>query len=194
MAQVASEIGGPWLGAWTVFAAAISNIALFQAELSADAFQLMGMADRGHIPKLFSKRSRYGTPTNGIILGTAVIVVMGTSNFDQLIEMLNFNYALALLMEYSAFIKLRISQPQKERPYRIPLGTVGCIILFAPTFIVTFLVLGLATYKTYLFVLCTNLVGLLVLYGKTRSERVRESEENEEEAVKSTQTMSTIPE
>lgn len=46
-AVINSEIVGPWLGAWTVLAAGISNIALFQAELSADAFQLMGMADRG---------------------------------------------------------------------------------------------------------------------------------------------------
>lgn len=46
-AVVNGKVAGPWLGAWTVFAAAISNIALFQAELSADSFQLMGMADRG---------------------------------------------------------------------------------------------------------------------------------------------------
>ena len=46
LARVTGDVVGPWLGAWTVFAAGISNIALFQAELSADAFQLMGMADR----------------------------------------------------------------------------------------------------------------------------------------------------
>eukprot|EP00977_Amphora_coffeiformis_P004874 scaffold1048_cov90-Amphora_coffeaeformis.AAC.7 len=37
LAKAASEIVGPWLGGWTVFAAGISNIAMFQAELSADA-------------------------------------------------------------------------------------------------------------------------------------------------------------
>jgi hypothetical protein len=41
-----SEVFGPWLAAWTVFAAGVSNIALFQAELSADALQLTGMAER----------------------------------------------------------------------------------------------------------------------------------------------------
>lgn len=39
--QVAVDIGGKWLGGWTIFAAGISNLALFEAELSADAFQLM---------------------------------------------------------------------------------------------------------------------------------------------------------
>jgi amino acid transporter len=174
LARVIGEVVGPWLGAWTVFAAAISNIALFQAELSADSFQLLGMADRGHIPKLFSQRSRHGTPTNGIILGTAVIVVLGASHLDQLIEMLNFNYSVSLLMEYCAFIKLRISRPDLHRPYRIPLNTFGCIIALLPTFFVTFIILGLATYTTLLFSLCVNIVGMSLFHCKQRSALVRE--------------------
>jgi amino acid transporter len=76
---LANEIGGPWLGVWLVFAAAISNVGLFEAEMSSDAYQLMGMADRGLIPKVFTKRSRFGTPTNGIILGTFVIFCVSVS-------------------------------------------------------------------------------------------------------------------
>jgi amino acid transporter len=90
----------------------VSNLAQFQAELSGDAFALMGMADRGFVPKIFGKRSEHGTPTYSILLGLAVIIVMGTSNLDTLIEMLNFNYALKLIMEYCAFVKLRISKPE----------------------------------------------------------------------------------
>lgn len=37
LAKAAADIVGDWLGDWTVFAAGISNIAMFQAELSADA-------------------------------------------------------------------------------------------------------------------------------------------------------------
>jgi amino acid transporter len=183
LAHVAGEVGGPWLGAWTVFAAAISNIALFQAELSADAFQLMGMADRGHLPKIFSKRSKHGTPTNGIILGIAVIVVMGVSNFEQLIEMLNFNYALSLLMEYCAFLKLRISRPELERPYRIPLNTVGCMLLFTPGILVTLLLLSLATYATFIFVICINIVGMLVFCAKQHSKEMAQKETSSYEKI-----------
>ena len=167
-ATAASEIVGPWLGAWTVFAAGISNIALFQAELSADAFQLMGMAERGHVPSIFARRSRHGTPTGGIILGTAVIVAMGLSNLDQLIEMLNFNYAISLLMEYCAFIKLRISRPELHRPWRCPLSTFGCVLLFIPTFGFTLAVLLLATYTTYLFSIGVNLLGILLYMARKR--------------------------
>jgi len=130
LAAINTEVVGPWLGSWTVFAAGISNIALFEAELSSDAFQLMGMADRGYLPKSFSERSRHGTPTYGLLLGTAVIVAVGLSDLDKLIEMLNFNDALSVLFEYAAFFKLRVSRPDLARPYRIPLNTLGCVLFF----------------------------------------------------------------
>ena len=102
-------IGGSWLGAFTVLGSAISNIALFEAEMSGDAYQLMGMADRGLIPKWFAKRSRFDTPVNGIFVGTLVIVLMSVADFDELVEMLNFAYSFSYLMEFAAFIKLRIT-------------------------------------------------------------------------------------
>jgi len=108
LGAVAVDIGGAWLGAWTIFAAGISNLAMFEAELSADAFQLMGMAERGYLPKIFQKRSRFGTPTTGIIVGTVVIILFGCADFGQLLELLNANYAVTILMEYAAFVKLRL--------------------------------------------------------------------------------------
>lgn len=164
LARACSEIVGPWLGAWTVFAAGISNIALFQAELSADAFQLMGMAERGHLPKVFATRSRHGTPTFGILLGCTIIVAMGAANVNRLIEMLNFNYAISLLMEYAAFIKLRISRPDLPRPFRIPLNTTCCVLALVPTFFFTFVVLALADYGTYIFAMMVNTAGLALYY------------------------------
>jgi len=159
LASINAEVVGPWLGAWTVFAAGISNIGLFQAELSSDAFQLMGMADRGYLPKIFGERSQHGTPTYGLILGTIVICLMAVSDLDSLIEMLNFNYGFALLFEYAAFFKLRVSRPDLERPYKIPLGTFGCVIFFLPTVLATLLVMSLATYWTYAFSLATWISG-----------------------------------
>jgi hypothetical protein len=40
IAWVTADMMGPWLGAWTIFVDAISNIALFQAKLSAGAFEI----------------------------------------------------------------------------------------------------------------------------------------------------------
>lgn len=151
LTTVVSKTIGPWLGAWIVFAAGISNIALFQAEMSADAFILMGMSERGYLPKIFARRSQYGTPTYGIALGTVVILILSTADLSSLIELLNFNYSLALLIEYCAFIKLRISKPDLHRPYKIPISTTGCIILLIPTFVATLFIMALGSYTTLLY-------------------------------------------
>jgi len=45
LGTVAVDIGGRWLGAWTIFAAGISNVAMFEAEMSSDAFKIMGMGE-----------------------------------------------------------------------------------------------------------------------------------------------------
>jgi amino acid transporter len=45
LGTVAVDIGGSWLGAWTIFAAGISNVAMFEAEMSSDAFKIMGMGE-----------------------------------------------------------------------------------------------------------------------------------------------------
>jgi amino acid transporter len=77
------------------------------------------------------------------------------------------------LMEYCAFIKLRISAPNLVRPYRIPLSTTGCIIMLTPTFIATFLIMGLATYQTYAFSVAVNAFGILIYHARQRSEMMR---------------------
>ena len=122
LAKACSDVAGPWLGDWTVLAAGISNVALFLSEMSSDAFGLMGMAERGLLPEILATRSRFGTPTYGILAGTAVIVVMSAADFSTLVEILNFNYSIALLMEYAAFIKLRVSRDDGEG------GVDACVV------------------------------------------------------------------
>ena len=82
LATAANDIGGDFLSKWTVFAIGISNLALFEAEMSADAYQLMGMAERGYLPSFFKKRSKFGTPTAGILTGTLVIVIFSVADFN----------------------------------------------------------------------------------------------------------------
>jgi hypothetical protein len=68
----ALQVGGNWLAWWIVLAAAASQIGQFQAEMSSDSYQLMGMAERGFLPRALARRSRHGTPTYGIILSRCV--------------------------------------------------------------------------------------------------------------------------
>ncbi|MCL7029714.1 hypothetical protein MKW94_026834, partial [Papaver nudicaule] len=53
-AEVGMLIGGVWLKWWIQAAAAVSNMALFEAEMSGDAFQLLGMSEMGMLPAFFA--------------------------------------------------------------------------------------------------------------------------------------------
>lgn len=55
-AEVGALIGGVWLKWWIEAAAAMSNMGLFEAEMSSDAFQLLGMSEMGMIPSVFASR------------------------------------------------------------------------------------------------------------------------------------------
>ena len=56
-AEVGMLIGGFWLKWWIQAAAAMSNMGLFEAEMSSDAFQLLGMSEIGMLPAIFASRS-----------------------------------------------------------------------------------------------------------------------------------------
>ena len=55
-AEVGMLIGGVWPKGWIQAAAAMSNLGLFEAEMSSDAFQLLGMSEIGMLPAFFAQR------------------------------------------------------------------------------------------------------------------------------------------
>ena len=88
--------------------AAVSQLGQFEAEMSTDAYQLQGMAERGFIPAIFAHRSKHGTPTVAILCSSLGIMTMASFNFLQIVELLNVVYCMAELLEFVAFVWLRL--------------------------------------------------------------------------------------
>lgn len=96
-----------------------SQAGLFIAEMSSDSYQIAGMSDTGMLPKLLAHRSKHHTPTFGILLSsTGIIIMLFTFDFMSVVELLNYMYCMAALLEFSAFIYLRFKAPDYPRPYR----------------------------------------------------------------------------
>eukprot|EP00752_Nemacystus_decipiens_P005119 g4644.t1 len=139
-AQVAEAIAGRWLGVWVVLAAAAANIGLFEAEMTSDALQVMGMAERGMLPAMFAKRGTYGISGPAVIASGTGVAFLGLLGFEAIVEILNLLYCFAEILEFMAFIKLRTSHRDLHRPYEIPLGTAGvCVMLLPPAAFVVLL-------------------------------------------------------
>ena len=95
------------------------------------------MAHSGYLPKFFAARSRYDTPTYGILLSASGILVVVWLNLDDVLELLNLAYALSSLLEFAAFLTLRARHPHLRRPFRVPLSFLGCVLLLTPAALVT---------------------------------------------------------
>lgn len=162
---VAESVVGKWLGAWVVFSSAIASVGMFEGEMSADSFQLMGMAERGLLPACFARRSRHGTPTLAILFSACGILVLSLMSFLQIVELLNTLYILATMLEYAAFVKLRFRHPELHRPWRVPLSNGGvCALLVLPLLFLAY-VMYLAPATTWLIVCAALLVGCGLYWG-----------------------------
>lgn len=160
--EIAKILGGVWLRFWIQGASALSNMGMFLAEMSSDSFQLLGMAERGMLPAFFAKRSRFGTPLFGILFSATGVILLSWLSFQEIVAAENFLYCFGMIMEFIAFVKLRIEHPAVSRPYKIPLGRTGSILMCIPPTLLIFVVLALATFKVMVLSLFAVVVGLII--------------------------------
>ncbi|KAF7137147.1 hypothetical protein RHSIM_Rhsim07G0139500 [Rhododendron simsii] len=160
--DVAKLVGGVWLRVWIQVAAAMSTIGMFEAEMSGDSFQLLGMAERGMLPTFFAKRSRYGTPLVGILFSASGIILLSWLSFEEIVAAENFLYCFGMVLEFISFIRLRIKYPATSRPFKIPLGTVGSILLCIPPTISVGVVLAVSSLKVAVISLVAVVIGLVM--------------------------------
>ncbi|KAG0573587.1 hypothetical protein KC19_VG191100 [Ceratodon purpureus] len=160
-ADVGLAIGGSFLKWWIEAAAMFSNMGLFEAEMSSDSFQLLGMGEAGMLPKIFAKRSKYGTPILGILFSASGVIFLSWMSFQEIVEFLNFLYCIGMLLEFAAFVWLRWSQPNLVRPYRVPLGTIGVTIMSIPATSLLVLVMCYASWNTVVISCGLLILGLL---------------------------------
>ncbi|KAG5540443.1 hypothetical protein RHGRI_020599 [Rhododendron griersonianum] len=160
--DVAKLVGGVWLRGWVQVAAAMSLVGMFVAEMSGDSFQLLGMAERGMLPAFFAKRSRYGTPLVGILFSASGVILLSWLSFKEIVAAENFLYCLGIIFEFISFIRLRIKYPAASRPFKIPVGTVGSILLCIPPTILIGAVLALSSLKVAVISLVAVVIGLVM--------------------------------
>ncbi|KAI3986919.1 hypothetical protein MKX01_014620 [Papaver californicum] len=135
LTQAAGMIGGNWLGYWVAVGSVLSGVGLFEAQLSSSSFQAEGMANLRFLPGFFAWRSKhFNTPWVGILLSSAITLGVTFMEFENIIAAANFLYSIGMLLEFSAFIWLRIKYPDLNRPYKVPANVpVLCILCLIPS-------------------------------------------------------------
>jgi basic amino acid/polyamine antiporter, APA family len=126
---------------------------------------LLAMARDRFLPPVFARvHPRYGTPHMATILtGALVGVVSAAASIDEMVDLTNVGTLFAFVLVCVGIVVLRLREPERQRPFRVPfgpvlvpsLGALSCLMLIAylpPTSWMRFggwLAIGLAVYAAY---------------------------------------------
>jgi APA family basic amino acid/polyamine antiporter len=84
------------------------------------------MARDGFLPPVFAKvHPRFRTPhVTTILTGVLVGVAAAVANIDEMVDLTNIGTLFAFILVCLGIIVLRFKDPDRERPFRVPLGPV----------------------------------------------------------------------
>jgi APA family basic amino acid/polyamine antiporter len=126
---------------------------------------LMAMARDGFLPPVFARvHPRYGTPHVATI-ATGILVggVSAFASIDEMVDLTNVGTLFAFVLVCIGIVVMRLREPNRRRPFRVPfgpvlvpaLGALSCLMLIAylpPSSWVRFfgwLLTGLVIYASY---------------------------------------------
>ena len=126
---------GPLTVALTV-AALAGLIASFHTVIYGYGRVLFSLSRAGYFPRWISVTSKSHTPARALILGavvglacTATIQIAGQGVVGAaLLNMAVFGAVISYALVMSSYIKLKISRPDLQRPYKSPLGIWGAAV------------------------------------------------------------------
>jgi len=86
----------------------------------------------------WSWKSKSGTlrPIMAIVLNSLITLVVSILPFNYVVQVYLIVRVVNLFCEYGALVKLKFTDPDRPRPFRVPGGKIGSIILVVPTVII----------------------------------------------------------
>ncbi|MDA4133652.1 MAG: APC family permease, partial [Thaumarchaeota archaeon] len=116
-------IGGRWLGLLLAVGGLASTLGLYSAVLLSVSRVPQVMADDQLLPAWFcALHPRFKTPHISIPVSSAIVSILVLFTFSDLVIMDITLYGAGLFLEFLALIMLRVKEPLRPRPFRIPLG------------------------------------------------------------------------
>lgn len=127
---VGAAIGGPWLAGWLTLGALFAAAGQFLSVLLTNSRLPFVLAWWGQLPRAVAAlHPRYGTPWVAIVLSSGIYSLLVFFSFKELIVLDVWLYSLALLVELAAFVALRLREPGLPRPWSVPGGLPGAIVV-----------------------------------------------------------------
>lgn len=161
----AEVLGGRIVGVWSCVAGAASSLGLLNAFMLTSARNVQAMAQKGLLPAVLrGERGKQATPFPALLFSTGCILLLTPFTFAELIELNMALYAASLLFQQLALLRLRWSEPELRRPFRIPLPRHWLVAAYLPQIgmCLTIIAFSLRTPLGMLLWACAIACGLML--------------------------------
>jgi amino acid transporter len=123
-------ISGHGLGVAIAVASMVSSAGMLSALVMSYGRLPLVLAEHGYLPRWLGKKDeKTGAPVAALLMcGAAYSACLGLG-FKRLVELDVVIYGASLALEFVALVALRVKEPDAARPYRVPGGIVGAVLV-----------------------------------------------------------------
>jgi amino acid transporter len=126
-------VGGETLAVAIAVAGVIGAIGSFGALMMSFTRLPLVMAEEGYLPKIFARRaSGSGAPWVAIVACAVFWAACYPLGFEKSLILDVLLTGLSIVLEFAALVALRVREPNLPRPYRVPGGILGTILISIP--------------------------------------------------------------
>ncbi len=138
-ADAATLLAGSWLALCVVLAGSLDGLGTFNALTLTLTRLPFAMAEDGLLPALLRKQTARGVPWVSVVACAIAWALALGLTFERLISIDLVLYGGALILEFVALALLRWKEPDLDRPFRVPGGQVGAMLIgVGPTILIAF--------------------------------------------------------
>ncbi|MCS6913158.1 MAG: APC family permease [Myxococcales bacterium] len=165
--EAAQRLGGPPLGLLVVLGGMLCSLGMFNVLVMSYSRLPVALAEDGMLPRALAVRDpRTGAPTLAIVASAALYAACLGLGLRRLIELDVMLYGVGLVLEFVALGVLRVREPALPRPFRIPGGLPGVLVLSTPPILLLGAALWTGRHEAGPFGLSAlELSGLILLGG-----------------------------
>jgi amino acid transporter len=127
--DAARTIVGPALGLAVVIGGMINGAGMFNPLMMSYTRVPYALAEDGLLPRILTRKFDNGVPWVSVLVCATIWALALRMSFERLISIDLVLYGAALLLEFISLVVLRIREPEMPRPFRVPYGTAGAVVV-----------------------------------------------------------------
>ncbi len=153
--DLGATIGAPWLYLVFVYVGFFATLAMWIANLAGPSFMLGQAGRSGFLPKGLQSNNKHGMPSKMLYLQAGCVTAIAfvvkllpnvEGFFVMITQTVTILYLLYYVLMFVSFLRLRATQPNRPRTFKIPFGNVGAYLVAGIGLAASFFGIALSLY------------------------------------------------